>query len=189
MTGRTFFLEDIECDEMHRYAMWTAAQIHLALDAQRSVRAKSTAPNAWRGDMTSKLAESKGQGDIRVHTMQEGINWGGDGLVTLYAIRVDGARGGGASRKLAEPVYVFAFCKEGCSRPLAMTGVRHVLYKHMPVDVVGADEDAVVTVAGVSVPSGVPCRVHQYPMTKSAMIQEVARETCPATSSLSHRER
>lgn len=70
-------------------------------------------------------------------------------------------------------VYSFAFCKDGCSRPFALTGMRHVMYKHM-IELNNQFGDVargfLDTAEGTN-SSGILGTIHQYPMSRDIMLE------------------
>lgn len=140
--------------------------------------------------------------NFKVHTLP--LQWGG---VTVYlhgvqvAPAVAPSRGGAPA---TDGVFVFAFCKvravrshaccclnprmiwhllsveqESCSKPFAMSGMRHMLYQHL----------------GSSPTGGAPAvrrgafDEHQYSTSRQAMLQSLQLAVDPLASSLNHRQR
>lgn len=70
-------------------------------------------------------------------------------------------------------VYSFAFCKDGCSRPFALTGMRHVMYKHMIElnNEFGNVARGFLDTAEGTNSSGILGTIHQYPMSRDIMLE------------------
>ena len=186
---RTFFLEDVECDEMHNYANYVASLLEKSLGGGTTTTTPSPGPTkvAWgaaAADTTRKRMHMEASTtpaappprEPQIQSMH-GIDWGGgDTKISLHAVRMDKGGGGGGGGDCAAAnaaVYAFAFCKTGSSRPFALTGMRHIVYKHM-IDMKNEFGDVArgflegTSGGGIS---GISGTVHQYPMSRNSMLE------------------
>lgn len=122
LVSRTFFLEDIECDEMHMYGDYVEDMIKKGVDTR---------------------------------AINHPITWSGNNI-NVIAVRVGGVWGD----KVNAPVFGFAFCKEGTTKPFALTGMRHHVYYHMKINTGGVEPPPYDDVYGV------PCFRNQYGIHK-----------------------
>jgi len=151
---RTHFVEDIECDELHDYGDYVTKSIE---------------------SMNSRDKKNKFSDDIRTFS---NIVWSGQ-KINVHAVRI----GGSWNRSdKSEPVFGFAFCKDGVSRPFALTGMRHVVYHHMK-EILQTEPPEYDDIMGVQ------CLRNQYSVHRDKMKEEFAKEINPCTSTLNHRER
>ncbi len=125
------------------------------------------------------------QRDIRTFS---GIVWSGQKIV-IHAVKVGGnwtnlnKDSSIPTHKTQNPVFGFAFCKEGVGRPFALTGMRHLVYYHMK------NVEGMVEPPEYDAELGVRCLRNQYNIHKDKMMEELGAQIDPTTSTLNHRER
>lgn len=89
-------------------------------------------------------------------------------------------------------VFVFAFCKENCSKPFAMSGMRHQLYQHLdsgPSAAIGGAYPATAPTADSNSDVKVAFSEHQYDTPRTSMLQRLQLAVDPLASHLNHRQR
>lgn len=131
MIDRVAFLEDIECDEMHKYCHYVQnliqASIQSSIHSYDSVRKNQ--------QQQQQKPYSFVQKSRKIDAVRKTLQFQWDGvMMTLYCVELDPNFSRSDVHYQSRPV-AFAFCHHLSSMPFALAGMRYNVYMHIPKEI------------------------------------------------------